>query len=658
MNMLIPDSKLTSQFQKTVCAIALLLPLGIGANPISTTDSLPANTSIQVDTAQGTWSIASNGEKLENLKVMINDINAFADAKADAMTFAKTTDGLETRVTVSPAQDGHWVSLALSIHNASTKPIEISRIEYFKIPLTNALIGESAASQRFYKGDQIYGMERGHSGAAYYYSALYVPGHSKAWLIGFHPPIAWSSRIVKDDQKSLAAEINFYGRSIQLDPGETWNFEPLVLTAEYDAQNGIESYAQFYHPYRGVEKTAAGNGFNTWEYYRTKISEAELQPQLDTLAEFKRQGGKLNYFILDDGWFPDRGTWEFDTNKFPGGADGWLARVKAAKFEGGLWLAPFWGNKIEVARHQMTVQEFVEKDAVKYRLDPSDPHVQDYVHGQFRALSKTGYRYFKIDFLNTAYEGFRKKPFEHSKFQPEKVVGDFIAKIHEAIGPDAILLGCATPFAACAERVDEARVMSDITENWSVLTRIYRTVCDIYWTHGHAWLNDTDFFVERGPDTLKPGAFKGIGLPQKGERAYEGFTLTKARTWATIIFAAGGPVVFANQPTGMTPAGMDILRRLAAEGPGAGGRPLDWETETYCTKWVKHSDGCTYVILINIGDTPRRITVSPTEVPELGKTVRLQEVFTDSVKLHAGGNLDEEVEPFGSRCYRLTSILK
>ena len=325
---------------------------------------------------------------------------------------------------------------------------------------------------------------------------------------------------------------------------------------------------------------------------------------------------------------------------------GWAKIVNSAGMQPGVWISPFWSNKDMVDKYNMTVQEEVPNHVIRYRVDPSDPNVRKYVIERFRELSASGYRYFKIDFLALAYTD---KPFKYSKFPPERVIREFLLEIRKAIGPDAFLLGCSTVIAPCAMICDGGRIMADITENWNVTKGIYLRIAYRYWMNGALFNTDPDFFVGRGPQTLKEGAFPGYAL-ESGDRQYEGFDYTKAKTWATMCFALGGHVNWADQPAGVKKEIWDLAATLVQLGPGKPGVPLDLMDTEQPTKWLRKNNGKTYLVFINTADTAINVTVTAKEVKELSGKHVLTDIFTKEQIQHNGGDFSVRLNPYDSKC--------
>lgn len=606
-----------------------------------------AQTSFKVHTGNGYWSVTSAGQNLSKIASQLNGKNILINAATKGNGFNTTVDGLKVNAQFK-VKDGKWVQLGVSIFNPTSDTIFITSFEPLITKCDKALKGSVSDDQQIMWESATYEVGRAKNHESHYYAALYSDKErmGAAWMIAYNPPQLWTS-MIKKDENYLTAFVNFRGRKFPVYPGETITFDPLLLSAAFNAMDGWQAIGKMYKPSMPVAQAVQHSGFNTWDFYRCEISTKELKPVLNSLKTFNNTyPAKLRYFTLDDGWFAQRGSWEFDLKKFPEGEKGWAKIVNDAGMQPGVWISPFWSNKEMVDKFNMEVQEEVPGHVIRYRVDPSDPNVRKYVIERFRELSKPGYKYFKIDFLALAYTD---RPYKYSKFPPERVIREFLIEIKKAIGNDAFLLGCSTVMAPCAMVCDGAKIMADITENWNVTKGIYLRIAYRYWMNGTLFNTDPDFFVGRGPETLKDSAFPGYAL-ESGDRQYEGFSYTKAKTWAAMCFALGGHANWADQPAGVKKEIWDLMATLAKYGPGKPGIPLDLMDTEQPTKWLRIDNGCKYIIVINTDDKPINVMVKVSEVKELANKHLLKDIFTGEQIDHAGGNLKIQLKAYDSKC--------
>lgn len=609
--------------------------------------TLKAQTTFKVKTATGEWGVQSAFQNLPHITSQLNGKNILLNAGLHGDSYCSTIDGLDVTARFKVI-DGKWVQASVSVFNPTRDTLHIISFEPLITSSDKALKGATGDDLRMMWESATYEVGRDKNHDSYYYAALYSDKDrmGPVWMITYQPPQLWSS-MIKKNGNDITGYLNFRGRKFPVDPGETITFDPILLSAEFNAMDGWQAIGKMYTPSMPIAQAVNHSGFNTWDFYRGAISTKQLKPILDSLHNFNQTNDvKLQNFILDDGWFKQRGSWEFDLSKFPEGEKGWAKIVTDAGMRPGVWISPFWSNKDMVDKYHMAVQEEVPDHVIRYRVDPSDPNVRRYVIERFSELRQSGYKYFKIDFLALAYTD---RPYKFSKFPPERVIREFLAEIKKAIGKDAFLLGCGTVIAPCAGICDGARIMADITENWNVTKDIYLRIAYRYWMNGALFNTDPDFFVGRGPETLKPGAFPGYAL-EAGDRQYEGFNYTKAKTWATMCFALGGHFNWADNPGGVKPGIANLAATLAQYGPGKPGVPLDLMDTDQPTKWLRVNNGKKYIILINTANKPITITVKTSEVASLNGNVLLKDIFLNEQLLHSAGNLQVTLNAYDSKC--------
>jgi len=451
-----------------------------------------AQTTFSVDPNKGYWTVSSGIQSLSRITSSLNGQNILLHAKVEKSCYRLSVDGLEVTSRFKTVHT-QWAELSVSVHNPTSDTLFITSFEPLDAGFAQALRGARSEDLNIMWESGIYDFGWAKDHESHYYCALYSDKDKTgpAWMLTYRPPQLWTAMIKKAGD-NLTAFINFHGRKFPVDPGETITFDPLLLSTQFTTMEGWQAIGKMYKPAMPVAMAVQHSGYNTWDFFRGQISSQELQRVLADLKLFNNANKTLlRYFTLDDGWFPQRGSWEFDVTKFPEGDFGWAKTVRDAGMIPGVWIAPFWSNKEKVDEFGMNVLEEVPDHVIQYRVDLSDPNVRKYVIDRFRKLSQARYKYFKIDFLALAYTD---KPYKYSKFPPERIIREFIQEIRNAIGNDTFLLGCSTVVAPCAMICDAARIMSDITENRNVTKEIYRHIAYRYWMNGNLFITDPDFF--------------------------------------------------------------------------------------------------------------------------------------------------------------------
>lgn len=286
----------------------------------------------------------------------------------------------------------------MSVFNPTLDTLHITSFEPLKTDCRLALKSAENEDLHMTWESATYEVGRDKDHESFYYASLYDDKNRMAiaWMIIYKPPQLWTS-MIKKEGTTLTGFVNFRGRKLPVDPGETITFDPILLSAEFNAINGWQAIGKMYQPTKLSLEAVKNSGFNTWDFFRGEISSIQLKPVLNSLATFnKTYPVGLHYFTSDDGWFAQRGSWEFDLKKFPEGENGWAKIVNNAGMEPGVWISPFWSNKDMVDKFHMTVQEEVPDHVIRYRVDPSDPNVRKYVIERFRELRKSGYKFSRL----------------------------------------------------------------------------------------------------------------------------------------------------------------------------------------------------------------------------------------------------------------------
>ena len=250
-----------------------------------------------------------------------------------------------------------------------------------------------------------------------------------------------------------------------------------------------------------------GTGWCSWYGYYHDITEQRL---LEELALLDRHALAVDTVQLDDGYQTGIGDWlSRRTDTFPSPLADLAARIAATGRSAGIWTAPFLvgsDSHLAQAHPDWLVGGAVASDEHWGQrigvLDVTHPDAAEHLQEVFRTLRAWGFSYHKIDFLyGGALPGRR-----HADATPLEAYGLGLALIREAIGQDAVLLGCGAPLLPSIGRVDAMRISPDIDPRFepplgdvsqpsgrgAVLMGRARA-----WQHGRWWVNDPDCITLR-----------------------------------------------------------------------------------------------------------------------------------------------------------------
>ena len=227
---------------------------------------LYSQTTFKVDAAKGEWNVFSGSQSLVHISSHLNGKNILLNTKRDTAGLRTTIDGLDVYTQVKVI-NGKWVQLAVSVTNHTTDTLAITSFEPLSVNCNAALKGSGGADLRMMWESATYEVGRAKDGESYYYTALYSDKNrmGPAWMITYHPPQLWTSMIKKKGD-SLIAYVNFRDRKFPVDPGETIAFDPILLSAEFNAMEGWQAIGKMYTPAMPAAKVVEHSGFNTWDF--------------------------------------------------------------------------------------------------------------------------------------------------------------------------------------------------------------------------------------------------------------------------------------------------------------------------------------------------------------------------------------------------------
>lgn len=457
----------------------------------------------------------------------------------------------------------------------------------------------------------------------------------------------------------LRARCHFDGVTIQ--PGETLTGETLWMKF---AGRGVDLLAEWADLHGRAMKARlperAPQGWCSWYYYYTNISEEELKANLQTLAPMSKELG-LEFFQLDDGYQTMIGDWLSPNEKFPSGLEAMAATIAEAGFTPGIWTAPFLAHgKSRVAQEH---PDWLLRDArgkvlrgsynplwAKLRgmkiLDPTHPGVLAYLEEVFTTLKAMGWKFFKIDFLYAAAFHARRHDPNTSR---AGALRRGLETIRRAVGDDATLLGCGCPLGPAVGIVDAMRIGPDVTPRWTNplrwLNRDHHCLATVHavrntihrqFMHERLWCNDPDCLLVR----------------QNKNK----MTLDEIRTFSSLAALSGGMVLISDDMTQLAPERLDVLRTVLAN-RGRNMRVLDPDAGEFPTTMLAETDDGYLLLVINYDKYETGSILDLKQILGLAKLARvaeLRDVWQNTV-LHEHDGLVRlgSIPPHGCRLVRI-----
>ena len=363
-------------------------------------------------------------------------------------------------------------------------------------------------------------------------------------------------KITAEQQRSIA-------------PGANFALSELLFQAsEENPIRQLEALGDCYAASRKISLKPVQRGWNSWDEFHTDIKADDVYRIQKELRDFS--GGKINTFVVDDGWQIAYGAWT-PNPKFPQDLSIFCRQVVEQGGTPGIWTAPLC-----LANGYMVPREWVATTPVPDRrwvLDITHPGAQTHVRQIYADLYRAGFRYFKVDFTNCILEAPKLYDMSYGK---AGVLRKLYEIIREAIGPDSYFLGCCVPFEPAFGIVDAVRTTADIQIFWSCVEINMTSASGRWWMHRKLWNNDSDFLVVRGPETANQ-SFNGVSPLVSGQYA-SGPALSRreAMTLALAVYMTNGDLMFSDNFSKLNPSGKQILRDvLKLESLNRAAQPMD-----------------------------------------------------------------------------------
>ncbi|MBM4372455.1 MAG: alpha-galactosidase [Deltaproteobacteria bacterium] len=408
---------------------------------------------------------------------------------------------------------------------------------------------------------------------------------------------------------SLAARIHLDGR--RLGPGQALRAGGVLLAAGPEGAPLLDAWADALAPRNPSlqarrEKLLASVGWCTWYCHGRGIREETLREVTDHVVA--RPGLEAIRLVqLDDGYQRRIGDWLQPAAAFPSGLAAAVRGIRERGFDAGLWLTPLiaeprselfrshpdWflvdqeGNPVSGGWNPLWRTRF-------HALDCTRPQVRGWLAELFRRLRDLGVSFFKLDYLYPA-------AFPARRHNPDISRGGALRlgleAIREAVGDDAMLLGCGAPLGPCRGLVDAMRISPDVAPFWRMRGPIPRLLGEDELHGRYASLRQTlaraflhDRWWVNDPDVLL----------LQGAPAHE------IRAQAAVIAASGGLLLLGDDPRRLGEVDLSLLQRVLSLRRRAGDCP-DAVARTDPGILCPRGDAAGSVVRVNLGDSGAEI---------------------------------------------------
>ena len=268
-------------------------------------------------------------------------------------------------------------------------------------------------------------------------------------------------------------------------------------------------------------------GYCSWWSYRDGISQKVVDEVVDVFAEKKVPEFGYKYVQLDAGYCGGGGGpksfLEWDKNKFPGGAEAAMKKIKSAGMFPGIWVHRVYRSYVDRYLPEIGKQHpewFVTKaDGSIYQggygiwtLNTKNKEaVEAMVRPLFRGLKQQAWDYVKIDGAGDMLNSDREKPaedhFQRIGSTPEQSLRDWDRVAREELGKDIFILTCwgVGPGHCSIGLVDGCRLSSDGFQWGTLLSNSS--------VNGVVWRGDPDHCDIMAEGAKEKTTMKTFGAP-------------------------------------------------------------------------------------------------------------------------------------------------
>lgn len=536
-----------------------------------------------------------------------------------------------------PVQATHEVSvedgfdrLRIKLTNTGNKTLTISEI-MVRVPIQEKLednheviYGSSCMGRRPMLREEIGAAE------AKSYSYMYEMVQLGAEDYLFSGSLSWRVFLPVFSMEKDAFVIRSNGEGKQIEPGQTIEYEQIVLNRSSSWLNLLNTFGDAIAAENGIEKVKDVDfkGWATWDYYGRLFSQGDIFGNMDELDKVYPEA---NLIQIDGGWWTERGDYTKSRESLPGGIKAIADRIIAKGKTPGLHFDGFRADKAseifkshpEYFLHDQDGQVVCEKKELADRemnyiyFDYSHPEAQAYIQNCVKTMRQWGILYFKVDFMRFGLES------EVLQANPEvtKIVAHDpsitgierfrlgMRAIRDAIGEENYFLGCSAVFGPCIGFVDGMRTGGDVHPRYEAFPERSLANTGNFYLAGKVYNGDCDYLVFREAADEDDTIFKsknkfGGSLP-----------IHEAQMWADYNKLYGNCRLASDNLMTLRPERQDLVREVF-EWPAMDETvPLDvWErasekTDGFEMLVARHGEDV-YLGLFNWGDLPKAYSLA------------------------------------------------
>ena len=438
--------------------------------------------------------------------------------------------------------------LAITLSNKGKEPLTIERITV-RIPLAEKLTKE----QELIYGGSCMGrtpllIENVGSQTKKSSSHMYEMLRLSEGKYLFAGSLSWRIFLPNFTLKDGAIEIWSHGEGKQLKPGQTIQYEQIVLKRSDDWLALLDQFGAAIAVENGISKLKPANykGWATWDYYGRVFTDKDVFKNMDALNKLTPDA---NMVQIDGGWWIERGDYQTVRPNLPGGIKAIVSRIKSEGKTPGLHFDGFRGDAAsEVCKAHpeyflhdqdgkmiVEVKEMPDK-VMKYTyFDYSHPGARAHIAECIRNMKENwGVTYFKVDFMRYGLENdikLKKKHVKSIKAHDPTITGVErfrlgMQAMREAMGPDSYFLGCSAVFGPCIGFVDGMRTGGDIHPRYEAFPERSLANLGNFYLSGKVFNGDADYVV------FREAIDEDESVSQEDVKHGGSMTLNEAQMWA------------------------------------------------------------------------------------------------------------------------------
>jgi alpha-galactosidase len=451
--------------------------------------------------------------------VLLAQLAGAADTSwPDIQVDVKASQPVATTQSLKEEANG-FQRLAITLSNKGEQPLTIERITV-RIPLAEKLTKE----QELIYGGSCMGrtpllIENVGSQTKKSSSHMYEMLRLSEGKYLFAGSLSWRIFLPNFTLKDGAIEIWSDGEGKQLKPGQTIQYEQIVLKRSDDWLSLLDQFGAAIAVENGISKLKPADykGWATWDYYGRVFTDQDVYKNMDALNKLAPEA---NMIQIDGGWWIERGDYQTVRPNLPGGIKAIVSRIKSEGKTPGLHFDGFRGDAAseickahpEYFLHDQDGKMIVDVKEMPDRVmkytyfDYSHPGARAHIAECIRNMKENwGVTYFKVDFMRYGLENDIKAKSKHVKSikaHDPTITGVErfrlgMQAMREAMGPDSYFLGCSAVFGPCIGFVDGMRTGGDIHPRYEAFPERSLANLGNFYLSGKVFNGDADYVVFR-----------------------------------------------------------------------------------------------------------------------------------------------------------------